>query len=306
MRLVRVGIAALGLLFAAASSSRATYTIAGVAADQTTFLNMVNANSQGGVWSLNNQNQLVFTANGVALNVFATELTGLNNMNNARTVSVMQDFPGVLVGSFGPRFTPAQPAGTQLIDLGDIQHFAATAVAQVQPLLDTQGSVLMHELAEVNTDGGAANFANAHAAGIAEQNTILAGQGVSGMRTGNGNIVLTAAAPGTNFATFVMTIPFQTTAAVAAAGGQPALANGAAYNELIQGRVTGAMFPFNYNITNIAQGLFDTGVSYDGTGFSVDITSVTVQAVPEPAAGALLLVGGAALLGGTLRRRRAA
>jgi hypothetical protein len=85
-------------------------------------------------------------------------------------------------------------------------------------------------------------------------------------------------------------IPFMTTAPVAAGGGQPALAAGTRYNELIQGRITG-MMPPNFSITNIAGGLADIGLPYDGSGFDVSVTSISVEFISEPASLVMLSLG---------------
>lgn len=296
----------VGLLLTVSLPARATFVVAGNVADQTTFINLINADTQGGAWNLNIANQLLFAANGNALNNYATQLNALNNALNVRTVNVMQNVPGGLVGAFGPLYVPAQPAGTQLIDLGDILAFTANAAAQPQPLLGTRGSTLLHELAELNADGGALAFNNSHNTGIQEENNIMAFQGIMGIRLAGGAFNVTPAAPGTNFATYRMTVPFQTTAAVPAGGGQQALANGAMYNEVITGRITGAVAPFNFDFTNIARGLIDTGFSYDGTGYDVSIESITAQVVSEPSTLMLLFIGFACLLRQTATRRHAA
>jgi hypothetical protein len=182
----------VGMLLAVAIPAKATFIVGGNMADQTTFLNLINADTQGGAWSINNMSQLVFTDNvNVIDNNYATQLNALNNVNNVRSVGVMQNAPGVLVGAFGPTLNPALPQGTQVIDLGDIQAFTANGGAQVQPILSTRGSVLLHELAELNNDGGAANLNNAHNAGILMENNILLSQGVSGMRVAGGTLTVT-------------------------------------------------------------------------------------------------------------------
>lgn len=298
-RILEIGCA--GLLMSLSPQVHAAFVINGNMADQTTFLNLINADSQGGGWSLNMMNQLVFTANANPQNVYANQLNALNNVNNVRTVNVMQNAPGVLGGAFGPLLMPALMAGTQVIDLGDIQAFTANGAAQIQPLLFTRGSVLLHELAELNMDGGAAAFPNAHNTGIMVQNAILVAQGVLGMRlAGNDLFVIAPAAPGAAFTTYEATTGFQTTAAVPAAGGQQALAIGARYNQIIRGRITGVNAPFNFDITNVARGILDSGFTYDGTGYDISIESVTVQVVPEPSLPALLCIGIAILV---LQRR---
>ncbi len=183
-----------------------------------------------------------------------------------------------------------------MIDLADVKAFSATAAGQVQPLLDTQGSVLMHELSEVVFDGGAANFPASHAAAILEENSELTSQGIKGMRLGTMDTfkILNAAT-----GAFEADFNFQTTAAVAAAGGQPALAAGALYTEVILGKIAGA----NASVNSINRGLVDFGQGSDGTSFDVSIDLVTLRAVPEPASLAMMASGGLALLAASRRRR---
>ncbi len=239
--------------------ARAAFVITGNAADQTTFINMINGYSTGGAWSLNMVNQLVWTANGGAVDFFASRLNTFNgdNLNN-RTVDVKQNYPGVLVGAFGP--LAGQPNGTQLLDLGDIQKFSLTTAAQ--PLLDLQPSVMIHELGEVYQDGGAANFNNAHVfGGITEENSQLAALGSRGQRQ----------TPGDQFTAlggnqWQLKIPWRD------------VPNNKPGWEVITGTTTAGMF----NITQIAPGLAETGATYDGSRDDIAIDSIYFQPVPEP------------------------
>src|SRR5262249_5656883 len=112
--------------------------VTGSDADKTTFFGILNTASVGGTWTLSETSQLVFGPNGMALNNFSTELNLFNNTAGVvRTLDVRQNYPGVLVGGFGPKLGLA--AGTQALDLGDIQMFKTTTPQQ--PFLALQPSV---------------------------------------------------------------------------------------------------------------------------------------------------------------------
>jgi len=260
------------------SSAYAAYTVTGIDADRTTFLGILNTASVGGTWTLSEASQLVFGPNGAALNNFSTELNLFNNAAGVvRTLDVKQNYPGVLVGGFGPKLGLA--AGTQALDLGDIQMFQTT-MAQ-EPLLDLRSSVLIHEIREVFQDGGNASFNASHQSAIREQNAELAALGSRGVRQPGPDIWVGLANGNWEYRFPWLDFP-----------------TGIAGFEVIKG--TGA-----FNITNIAPGIDDPGpdVSYDGSGHDIAITSVTFEAVPEPATWLLL---GSGLVGLILWRKRTA
>ena len=260
------GIAAASLVIATAPAS-ATYIVTGPAADRTTLVGMLNTYSSGGAWALNAANQLVFAANGQPLNNFATRLNFFNN-NSAlgRTVDVRQNYPGVLIGAFGPLFNPAHPARTQLLDLGDIQFFQQTAAQE--PLLDLESSLILHELSELFWDGAAVDFGASHGNAINEQNAELTVLVSRGQRRGPPDGWRTIAA--TN--TWEGRIPWRDTV------------RGINGFEVITGR--GA-----FDITQVASGILYTGYSYDGSGHDIAIESIRFEAVPEPSALVLLGLG---------------
>jgi len=258
------------------SPAYAAYMVTGSDADKTTFLGLLNTASVGGTWTLSETSQLVFGPNGMALNNFSTELNLFNNTAGVvRTLDVKQNYPGVLVGGFGPKLGLA--AGTQALDLGDIQMFKTT-IAQ-EPLLDLQSSVLLHELREVFQDGGNASFSASHQSAIGEQNAELAALGSRGVRQPGPDIW--EAMPNGTWEYRFPWLDFPT---------------GIAGFEVIKG--TGA-----FNISNIAPGIDDPGpdVSYDGSGHDIAITSVIFEVVPGPSTWLLL---GSGFVGLVLARRK--
>jgi hypothetical protein len=298
----RLYVAAALVALAVVAPSRAAYVVAGGAADRNAFINLLNAESAGGAWSLNMGGDLVFTAamGNPPLNFFASRLNTFNNLLNTnmqtRTVNVGSNLAGVLVGAFDGN-------GVQTLDLADILQFAVNAAVQPQPLLDTRASVLIHELGELFIDGPPANFPNAHLfGGIQEENSQLAAQGIRGMRQpGPDNFMLVGAAVA-GVQNFVLQVPFLTVNNVPAAGPLPAIPAGTPYFEVIRGRITGGP---NFAITNIRKGIFDLGVSYDGTGYDIAIDSIGYQIVPEPGTILLTATGLVGLLAVGRRNRRA-
>ncbi len=258
-------------LSSANASYIVTFTGQDPVADKAKFLGMLNNSSTGGTWTLDMMNQLSFTADGNPLNNFVARLDYYNNYlsnnNLTRTVDVRQNYPGVLVGAFGPKFNPVQPDGTQLLDLGDIEKFSQTVVQQ--PLLDLRSSVLLHELSELFMDGGAGNFQTAHTfGGIIEQNSELTSRGSKGLR----RLLLDLWNVNNATGIWQLRTPWRNTE------------TGVNGFEVLTG--SGA-----YNLTNIASGLADTGTYYDGSGYDIVLETVHFEAVAVPEPGSFLLLG---------------
>ncbi|RUL89179.1 PEP-CTERM sorting domain-containing protein [Tautonia sociabilis] len=272
-------------------TARGAYVVLGNAADRNTFLGLLNNHSNGGTWALDAMNQLVFTPNANPINFFASRLNTFNTTAN-RTVEVGLNQGGVLVGAFLGN-------GIQRLDLADIMAFTVNAAAQVQPLLDTQASVLMHELGELFLDGPLGSFPNSHLfGGIQEQNNQLTALGIRGMRLNQDQFRLIGAPMG-NVQQYEIRLRFQTTQAVPAAGGQPMLPAGATYFEVIRGRIIGG----NFGVTNIRPGIVDLGVAYDDTDNNIIIDEV-FAIVPEPASALLTLLGVSGVWAARWRLRR--
>ena len=214
-----------------------------------------------------------------------------------------QEYPGVLIGAFGPKFInpvfPAgHPAGTQLLDLGDITQFASKPGNQIAPIFETRGALLIHELAEVVADGNIAAFGKSHFLGIDFENSVLASQGSSGQRLRARDRWLRLTGTDFKIATlFVATKDVDAFTDPVTGVTWAAMSAGTVYNQVTVGRVTPTPGGLNeFGPTNMAPGVFDTGYTYDGTGFDVAIQQITFLPVPEPSTLLLLLTGGAVLL----------
>lgn len=265
------------------------------------FISALQVDSSGGLWAVNAQDQLMFADLGGAQNAFTQNLNNLNNAANGKTVYLGLDIPGVLVGAYGPGY-PGYGAGQQLIDMTDVSKFTALAIAQPQPLLDTRGSVLLHELAELVSDGGLLNFNASHGYGIDWENAVLGFDGILGQRLHGGDVFRQYRPdPSMPPNKFRVRVPFVATANIAAGGGLPAITAGTQYHEAVYGTVSGPNNPLpDFAPSNVARGLVDSGYSYDETGYSVDIDRIVVE-IPEPSTLGLVAIS---LVGIFWTRRR--
>jgi hypothetical protein len=137
----RTVIAALviaGIWLAQPRIAYASLLVAGTPTQQADFLNILNANSAGGTWTIPAfSNDLVFSG-GWPTNFFAFYLYSFDQQPN---MNVMLDLgngtPGVLLGAF-------MGGGTQALDLDDLAVLPLSSSTVM-----TQGEVVLHEVAEV-------------------------------------------------------------------------------------------------------------------------------------------------------------
>ena len=248
--------------------------------NQMQFTTMLNNYSQGGMFAINNGN-LAFTANGAVLNNFATNVRDIVNSQTNTTLRINQSDAGVLVGAY-------RGGGTQDLDLADILAFPAQ-----DRVLDLQSAVLLHEISEVfnsvTAGQGAAfpsqDFNNAHAFGIQQENGELTARRSDGQRGAGARFVAGVGGRGTIF--------FQ-------------------WTDARDPKVASLRIDINNNaatqiqLSQIRTGLFDSGVSYDGTDYNISIDGISLAdandnlVTPEPGGLALVVIG----LGGMLALKR--